>query len=163
CETDLGLHGGRVGASGAPGSRLAVTADRHVDHGRVAREHRAVVQAERGERPGAEVLDYHVGGLAQQTHHLAGGGNVQIDTQIALSGVLLRVVAADLALSRVRDAADVPGGRLDLDDFGPEVEQVLGAVGAGEHSGEVDDPYAFEWQSHRQRPSNRATPGPLAS
>src|SRR4029077_19466289 len=64
-------------------------------------------------------------------------------------------------------AADIALGRFDFDHFGAQVEQMLGAVRTGEHTGEIDDPDAFEWprllQRHDYRPSKRAAPGPLAA
>jgi hypothetical protein len=121
-EAGFCLNRWGIGHAVAPRPLLAVTADRGVHHARVARCDRVVVQSERSQGARPKVLDDDVGGLAQFEDDRARLGNVQIDTEVALSGILLRVVAADRTEYRLRQARHVPRRRFDLDDFCAQIE-----------------------------------------
>src|SRR3546814_1066418 len=54
-EPRFGLHRGRVGHARPPGSALAIAGDRGIDDPGIAGRDRFIVEAERGERTGAEI------------------------------------------------------------------------------------------------------------
>src|SRR5208282_5858841 len=104
-----------------------------------------------------------VGGVAETKSNIAGARRVEVETQVALACVLLRVVARDLAVAGERLPGQIATRRLELDDFGPQVEQCLGAVGASEHTGEINDADALERKRHAAHlPSNSAMPMPFS-
>src|SRR5260221_11181425 len=88
-------------------------------------------------------------------------GNVEVDADIALAGVLLRVIARHAVGGRKRKARDVRTWRLDLDDLGAEILQGPRAQRTCEHTGKVDDTDSAERAGHDQRPANLARPGPF--
>src|SRR5439155_7101363 len=87
--------------------------------------------------------------------------NVQVDADVALDHVLMRVVAGHAVHEREGITRDVRGGRLDLDHLGTQVGQVARAQRTRQHAGQVNDLQAFQWSSHDQTPSNLAWPGPF--
>lgn len=162
-ESRLSLDRRRVGHPRAPRTVLAVATDRGVDDTRVADRDRLVIQPEGGERTGPEVLHDHVGGVAEPKSNIAGTRRVEVDAHVALASVLLRVVARDLPVAGERLPGQVATRRFELDDFGTQVEQRLGAVGTGQHAGEINDPDAFERKRHAAHlPSNSAMPMPFS-
>src|SRR6478672_1847172 len=88
-------------------------------------------------------------------------GNVQIDADIALAGILLRVIAGHPVGGRKRETRDIRTWRFDLDDLGAEILQCPRAQGTGEHPGKIDDANCAERTAHDQRPANLARPGPF--
>jgi hypothetical protein len=136
-QARLGVHRGREGWPIAPGASLAVAADRHVDHVWVELDHVLVAEAEAREGARTKVLHDHVCRFAHSADDVAPLGEVEVNAEVALAGVLLRIV--DRHRTDVRDAAaaDIAGGRLDLGHVGPEIAQGLGATRAGQHACEV--------------------------
>ncbi len=66
--------------------------------------------------------------------------------QAALVAVHLRVKAGEARLLRRRQPArNLAVGGFDLDHIGAQVAQLLGAQGAGDHGGDIDDADALEW------------------
>src|SRR5271165_7658332 len=105
-EPGLGLDRRRIGHSALPRSTLSVAGDRGIDQARVARGQGLVVQSEETERSGPEVLDNHIGRVAQAKRQRAGARHVQIDADIALAGILLRVVARHALRRRKRETRE---------------------------------------------------------
>src|SRR5208337_2040464 len=108
-ETGLGLNRRRVSHAVPPRPLLAITTDRRIYDLGIASRNRVVVQAKRRKGAWPEVLQDDVGRLTQLEHDRPRLRNVQVDAQVPLSGVLLGVVAADLAEDRLRQAGRVPG------------------------------------------------------
>jgi hypothetical protein len=162
-DARLGLDRRRISHSRTERTVLPVPADRRVHHPGVAGRDRLVVEPEGGQGPGPEVLHDHVGGVAERKRDVAGARRVEVDAQVALARVLLRVVPGDLAVAGERLPGQVAAGRLELDDLSPQVEQRLGAVRAREHPGEIDDADPFERKRHPAHfPSNSAMPMPFS-
>ncbi len=162
-DSRLSLDRRRISHPRAKRTVLAVAADRGVDDTGVAGRDRLVIQPKGGESTGPEVLHDHVGGIAETKSDIAGARHVEVDAQVALTGVLLRIVARDLAVAGERLPGQVATRRLELDDFGTQVEQRLGAVGPSEHAGEINDANAFERKRHAAHlPSNSAMPMPFS-
>src|ERR1700719_419064 len=126
-EPGLGLDGGRISSPRMPWSALAVTGDRGIDQPWVPRGEGLVVQPEEAERTGAKVLDDHVRRVTQAKRQLAGAGHVEVDADIALAGILLRVIARHPRCRGKRETRDIGPRRLDLDHLRAEIEQSAGA------------------------------------
>src|SRR6201998_1494831 len=87
-EPDLGLYRRAVGHPCSPRTSLPVAADRNVDHRRIARRNRRITKAEGFEHPGAEVLDDDIGSVTQFQGYIARLGDIQVNADVALAGVL---------------------------------------------------------------------------
>src|ERR1700733_967918 len=119
------------------------------------------IEAEEAQRAGAKILDHDVRRIAESQREIIRAGNVQIDADIALAGVLLRIIAGHAVGRRKREARYIRAWRLDLDDLGTEVLQCPSAQRSREHAGEIDDADSTEGAAHGQRPANLARPGPF--
>jgi hypothetical protein len=93
------------------------------------------------QRPGAEILDHHVGILDQLLQHFLAGLGLGVQRQRAL----VRVEHREVERVRILDVAQLRAGHvararpLDLDHVGAEPRQQLRAGGAGLNVGEIDD------------------------
>src|SRR3546814_3468328 len=92
-EPRFGLHRGRVGHARPPGSALAIAGDRGIDDPGIAGRDRFIVEAERGERTGAEILDDDIGLVAKAQREVAGARRIEINDDIAYAGILLGIIA----------------------------------------------------------------------
>ena len=160
-KAGLGLHGRRICHPAAPGAALAVTGDRCIDQSRIALRQGFVVEAEEAERARAKILDHDISSVAEFQRQIIGAGDVQVDADVAFSGVLLRVVARHAVGRRKRKARHVGAWRFDLDDLGAEILQCPRAQGTREHAGEINHTNSTERAAHDQRPANLARPGPF--
>src|SRR5258708_28204477 len=113
-ETGLRRRGGGEGRPIAPGAGLAVTADRDIDDGGIEFPHLLIAKAKAGKGAGAGVLDDDVGIAAEIAHDRARFRPVEVDAEIALSRILLRVVNGDVVDDRHAVAPGIPRGWLDL-------------------------------------------------
>src|ERR1700751_415600 len=77
-----------------------------------------------------------------------GAGQIEVDRDVALAGILLRVIAGHPVGRRKGKARDVRAWRLDLDHLGPQVLQGPRAEGTGEHAGEIDDAKSAKRSAH---------------
>ena len=143
------------------GSVLPEAGDRCVDQPRIALRQGFVVEAEEAERARAKILDHDISSVAEFQRQIIGAGDVQVDADVAFSGVLLRVVARHAVGRRKRKARHVEAWRFDLDDLGAEILQCPRAQGTREHAGEINDTNSAERAAHDQRPANLARPGPF--
>ena len=161
CEPRLGLHRRGERRPAAPRTGLAVSADRHHDQRRVDGEKILVSEAKAVERAGPEVLHHDVGLGHQVAHDVLGFDEVEVEADGALAAVLLGEVERHRSDVRLATSARVRCGGLDLDYRCAQVAQLLGAMGAGEHPGEVDDLDAVQRSGHR--PWKIAVPGPVSA
>src|SRR3546814_13179774 len=92
-EPRFGLHRGRVGHARPPGSALAIAGDRGIDDPGIAGRDRFIVEAERGERTGAEILDDEIGLRAKAQREVAGARRSETNAEIAVAGILLGIIA----------------------------------------------------------------------
>ncbi len=151
-EPGLRLHRRGVSHPARPWPTLAVAGDRGINQARIAGRQRFMVEPEIAQRAGAEVLDNDIRCVAQPQRQFAGAWDVEVDADIALAGVLLRIVARHTRCQRKREARHVGTWRLDLDDLGAEIEESAGAEWTGEHAREIDDADAGKRAAHCQRP-----------
>ena len=156
----LRMHRRSVGHARAPHALLAVAGNGCIDDARIALADVLIVQAEGGHRAWPEILDDHVRLIAQAQSNLTRCGNIEIDRNVALARVLLRVVARRLPIAGISHPREVGRRWLDFDDVRAEVQQSFRAVRTREDAGEVRDFDAGKSSSHGQRPSNIAKPGP---
>jgi len=101
---------------------------------------------------GPEILDDDIRRVAQAQRQFAGAGHVEVDANIALAGILLRVIARHAGGRRKRQARHVGTRRLDLDDLGAKVQQCAGAKRASEHARKIDDANAGKRAAHVSAP-----------
>src|SRR5712671_3871938 len=160
-KTSFGLHRWCICHPAAPGPTLAVTGDRCVDQPRIALPQGLVVKAEEAKRPRTKVLHHDIGGIAELQRQIIRAGNVQIDTDIALAGILLRIIARHAVGGWKCKTRYVRAWRFDFDDLGTEILQCPRAQRTGEHAGEIDHTNSAERATHDQRPANLARPGPF--
>ncbi len=159
-QAGLGLHRRRKGGAILPWTSLPIPAHRNIDDGRIELSHLLISEAKARERTGSEVLDNDIGFAAQIGHDLASLRPVQVETQIALTRILLRVVHGHRADVRHATTAGIAAGRLNLDHFGAQVPQRLGAKRASKNPCEVNNLQSIQWSAHDQFPSKTAEPGP---
>src|SRR5712672_834514 len=118
-------------------------------------------QGRRAKRPRTKVLHHDIGGIAELQRQIIRAGNVQIDTDIALAGIMLRIIARHAVGGWKCKTRYVRAWWFDLDDLGTEILQCPRAQRTCEHAGKVDDANSAERTTHHQRPANLARPGPL--
>src|SRR5258708_12044821 len=160
-QTGLRLNRRGKRRSVAPRPRLSVTADGDVDDPRIKLANLLVPKTEAIERARAEILNDDVRVAAHVDHDFACFRPVEVDAEVALTGILLRIVDRHAVDVRHASATRVAAGRFDLCDVGAEIAQCFGAQRAREHACEVDDSQPVEWCVHDQFPSNTAEPGPV--
>src|SRR3546814_2235401 len=100
---------------------------------------RFIVEAERGERTGAEILDDDIGLVAKAQREVAGARRIEINADIAFAGILLGIIARHAVRRRHGEARDVGTRRLDLHHARAKIEQCPRAERPREHAREVDD------------------------
>ena len=163
-KAGFSLHRRSVGHPAAPRAALPVTGDRCVDQPRIALRQRLVVEAEEAQRSRAKILHHDIGGVAElQRRFMPAAGNVQIDADIALSRILLRIITRHAVGGGKCEARHIRAWRLDFDDFGAEILQCPRAQRTCEHAGKVDDANSAERTSHDQRPANFGKAGAVLS
>ena len=115
-----------------------------------------VAEAHAVQRPGLEVLDDDIGGSCKPAHDLARAGMLEVEGDGTLAGIDGEEQRGHAGLdeARVRGRAEAAalvaaGAVLDLHHIGAEQRQLLRAVGAGEHLGEIDDADPLERQPRR--------------
>src|SRR6516164_6292930 len=122
-EASLGLYGRRVGHPAAPRSSLAIASNGGIDQTRISLREGLVVETEETQRARPKILDDDICRVAELQRQLIGSGHIEIDADIALAGILLRVVARHAVGRRKGKSGDVRTGRLDFDDLGTEILQ----------------------------------------
>ena len=149
---DRGVVGGRRRAR----PRLPVAGYGAVDEARIDLLQRLVAKAHAVHRPGLEVLDDRIGGSGQPAHDLARAGMLEVEGGGTLAGIDGEEQRGHAGLdeARVRGGAQTAalvaaGPVLDLDHVGAEQRQLLRAIGAGKHLGEIDNPHPPERQPCR--------------
>src|SRR5450631_4658061 len=123
-EAGFGLHRRRIGHPAAPRAALAVTGDRGVDQSRIAFRKSLIIETEETERSRPEIFHHDIGGIAEPERQLIGAGDIEIDADVALAGVLLGVIARHAVGRWKRKARNIRAWRLHLDDLGAEVIKV---------------------------------------
>ena len=135
---------------GAPaGADVAEAADRGVDQLRIASVQRLVAEAEAVHDTAAIVLDHRIGIVAELQDQLTACRRLQVDADRLLVAVHRGKVTAErlelvVGVIGPDDARVIAVKRLDLDHLRALVGQQHGAVGAGQHLREVDDPHPIE-------------------
>src|SRR3546814_1819924 len=76
-------------------SALAIAGDRGIDDPGIAGRDRFIVEAERGERTGAEILDDDIGLVAKAQREVAGARRIEINADIAFAGILLGIIRSE--------------------------------------------------------------------
>src|SRR5262249_46970459 len=147
-EPGLRLYRWRVGHAASPWPTLAVAGDRGIDQARGAGNKRLIVEPEKAQRAGPEIFDDDVRRGAQAQCQFARAGHIEIDADIALAGVLLRVIARYARRGRKREPRDIGPRRLDLDDLGAKVQQCAGTERTSEHAREIDNANARKRAAH---------------
>src|SRR6266852_8273010 len=160
-EAGFGLHRRRISHPAAPRTALAVARDRGVDQSRIAFGKGLVIETEETERSRPEIFHHDIGGIAELQRQLVGAGDIEIDADVALAGVLLGVIARHAVGRWKRKARNIRAWRLDIDDLGAEILQCPRAQRTCQHAGKVDDANSAERTGHDQRPANFARPGPF--
>src|SRR5216683_833907 len=123
-EAGFGLHRRRISHPAAPRTALAVARDRGVDQSRIAFGKGLVIETEETERSRPEIFHHDIGGIAELQRQLVGAGDIEIDADVALAGVLLGVIARHAVGRWKRKARNIRAWRLDLDDLGAEILKV---------------------------------------
>src|SRR6185437_180551 len=140
------------GRGGLLGPGAAEAGDPAVDEARVDRGERLVAEPEAVHHPAPEVLPHHVGAGHQALDDLDRLPAAQVEGDRALVAVHGEERGGHLPLGPRavggRDARLVALVGLDLDDVGAQEGQLVGAVGAGEVAGEVEDADAGERLGH---------------
>src|SRR5438105_5034270 len=126
-------------------SGLAVTRDPHEDQLRVVARKRVPAEVPLLERAGPEILDHDLRAAGKAPHDLLALGTAQV------AGHRFLVPGLHMPPERgaVPDAAPLAQGvalarRLDLDHFGAEVAERLGAERPGDQAAELEDADAVE-------------------
>jgi hypothetical protein len=91
--------------------------------------------------PGAVILDQDVGGADEAAQDVGAFRLLQIDDEaflVAVDAEEIVALAGDEGRKVPRLVAEA--GRLDLQHFGAEIAEALGAERAGQDAGQVDDP-----------------------
>jgi len=116
------------------------------DDPRVELLHLVVAEPQPVDRPRRHVLDGDVGLLQELLDELEPARRLEVEGQRLLVGVEhVEVIRIVVGLARPQPAAGIAGLRvLDLDHFGAEPGERLGARRTGLELGEVDDPDAAE-------------------
>jgi hypothetical protein len=153
-----GVADHRVRPPPRPRAGLAEPGERAVDHAGVALGHLLVADAPALAHARPEVLEHDVGPAREVEEEGAAVGVVEVDGDVLLPGVLLRVVARDRPVAGDREAAEVAGRGLDLDHPGTQVGQRPPADRSGEHPGEVEHDHAVEQPGCAGLPAHRADP-----
>ena len=133
--------------AGALGVRavLPEAGDRGMDESRMRFAQRLGIEPELLEAADLEVLDNHVGFGSELAHEGRPFRSGEIDRGGLLAAIAAQEISGDAAVAfavpgRAPVARIVPGARpFDLDDFGAEVAQQLGAPGSCQHAAEVED------------------------
>ena len=137
----------------AYGPVLPEAGDAGDDELRVAREQHVGPEAEALERAGPEVLDEHVGLVAEAAHERRGRRRAFRSRAIVRlprpPSFHQSVTSSRGSRQPMLRSVSPPSGPLDLDHVGAEVGEVAGARRAGDHSRRVDDPQV------RERPRDR--------
>ena len=131
-EVVAGLAGHRPGAS--------VAGDGAVDDVGVESPDVIVAQPEARQGAGAEAFNHHIGVGSQLFDY----GEAVVGFEVDGEAALVAVEGKELGAFAVPDRGPFAGfvavaGLLNFDDIGAHIGQVLGAEGAGEGAGEVDD------------------------
>ena len=133
-------HGVETGPVGRRTGR-AVGRDRDVDQFRVIGPESVGTETEPFHHPGPEVLDHDVAGPHQTPGQFPSLVEPEVDGDAALGPVEGQEHGPPtVAPGRAGPTLVAPIGVLDLDHVGAEIGQLLGAEGAGDDPGEVDDP-----------------------
>ncbi len=145
-QPGLALHDQVVAGAVRVGPAGAEPRDRTVDHPRMPRRNRRVVEAEPGDGAGPEVLDDDVGARDQPPRDGPARVVLEVDGAAPLVAVDREVVGRLAREKRRTERAGLVAAPrlLDLDDVGPHVAEGHRAVGAGHHPAEIDDPNAVE-------------------
>src|SRR5690606_21504656 len=128
-----------------------VAGDLEIDHARIERRERLVVDPQLLRRAASEALQHHVGLAREAVRDRHALGRLQVQRNAALV-VVDRQEDRRFALVLRQPAARVvpDAGWLDLDDVGAQLAQVLGAERARQNLGEIEDPDVLE-RSHGMR------------
>src|SRR5215207_290011 len=106
-EAGLRLHGRCKRRTVLPRSRLTIPAERDVDDPGIERANILIRQSEAGQCAGTKILDDYVCLLAHIGNDLARLGPVQVNTQIALAGILLDEIQTHVADMWEADAREI--------------------------------------------------------
>src|SRR5262245_12487109 len=96
-QPELRMNHRRVSGTFTLGAHLPETGDREQDDLRIHFAKVRVADAESLRDPRAKVLDRDVGARRQPAREVGAAGHTEIDTHIALAGILLMEVTADAA------------------------------------------------------------------
>ena len=153
------LDGGVVGGGGRARPGLPVTGYGAIDEARIDLLQRLVAEAHAVHRPGLEVLDEDIGGCRQPAHDPGRAGMLEVEGEGPLAGIDREeqrghgmVEKAGVRGGAEASALVAAGAVLYLHHIRAEQRQLLGAVGAGKHLGEIDDAHPL------QRPPRRFAP-----
>src|SRR6202042_3084591 len=111
-ESGFCLHSRRESGTVAPRAYLAVAADRYVDDVRVELADLLIAQTEAGKRTGPEVFHNDVSVATQISNDLTRLRIVEVDTDVAFTCILLRVVHRHVVDVGYAGATSVTRGRL---------------------------------------------------
>lgn len=129
-----------IGGFGGIGAGLAVAERADIDDGGIDRGQRLVVEAEPRHRLRAHIVDQRVGALGQSQQRVAPLRLFEIEHDAALAAIGIEKHSAHAGRAAGTDLPnDVALGAFDLDDIGAHVRQHLGAVGAHQHRGQVEN------------------------
>ena len=128
-----------VGRPARVGSVLEITVQGAVDDFRFPCHHRVRRETERCDLLRPNVVHEDVGLFNQAPQGLARRFTLQIEHDTALVAVAAEVGGRHALVPGGADAArDVAFRRFDLDNFGAEVSEQLGGVGAEQHAREIE-------------------------
>jgi hypothetical protein len=122
-KASLGLHSWRICHPTAPWTTLTIPGNRCVDQPGIALRQSFVIEVKESERPCAKILNHDICGIAKLQHQIMGARHVEVDADVALAGVLLRVVTGHAIGRWKRKTGNVGTRRLYLDHFRAQILQ----------------------------------------
>ena len=140
-----GLAHDVVAGALAEGAGVAEAGAGAVDDAGVDLLQHVIAQAQLLHGAGAVVLDDHIGLLHHLLEDLLGLGVLQVQGDTHLAAVEVRIVNALIVDKGAHAPAVIAlAGLLDLDDRGAHIRHQRTAIGAGQHTGQVQNNDAFQ-------------------
>jgi len=143
---------------------LAEAGDRAVDQPRVLPKQIGMPKAQAAHYPRAEILHDHVGAAHQATEDLLALLGLEVERDRALAGILGQERDTHVGLVQRRVSAELTrqiacAARLDLNDIGAHVRQLVAGKGAGQHVRQIEDAHALKWLDGHRGPFMKAEAG----